>query len=370
MQNQQRPLYVRDILSILEDFAPLSLQESYDNAGLICGNPEAEIHSVLLSTDITEEVIDEAVQGGHDLLISHHPLTIQGLKNLRPDSYVKRCLIKAIRHNLNIYSAHTNLDAVLHGVSGRMADKLGLQNRKILQPGGKLFSLCFYTPVSKAEEVRQAVLGVGGGHIGNYSHCSFNQKGEGTFHAEAGSHPYVGVIGTLHREEEIKTEITVPEYLLSKSIETLLKVHPYEEPVFDFYPLKNTWTQVGSGVIGELEEPETELDFLKRIKKTFEVGCLRHTRLSGRLIQKVALCGGAGAFLLPKAVSADADVFITGEVKYHDYFNYENDILVAEMGHYESEQYTKEIFYSIIQEMFPELEVQITRVNTNPIKYL
>lgn len=200
MQNQQRPLYVRDILSILENFAPLSLQESYDNAGLICGNPEAEIHSVLLSTDITEEVIDEAVQGGHDLLISHHPLTIQGLKNLRPDSYVKRCLIKAIRHNLNIYSAHTNLDAVLHGVSGRMADKLGLQNRKILQPGGKLFSLCFYTPVSKAEEVRQAVLGVGGGHIGNYSHCSFNQKGEGTFHAEAGSHPYVGVIGTLHRE--------------------------------------------------------------------------------------------------------------------------------------------------------------------------
>lgn len=168
----------------------------------------------------------------------------------------------------------------------------------------------------------------------------------------------------------MRIETILPDFKKAMAVKALLATHPYEEPVFDFYPLKNTWTQVGSGVIGELEEPETELDFLKRIKKTFEVGCLRHTRLSGRLIQKVALCGGAGAFLLPKAVSADADVFITGEVKYHDYFNYENNILVAEVGHYESEQYTKEIFYSIMQEMFPELEVQITRVNTNPIKYL
>ena len=273
----------------------MSLQESYDNAGLICGNPEAEIHSVLLSTDITEEVIDEAVQGGHDLLISHHPLTLQGLKNLRPDSYVKRCLIKAIRHNLNIYSAHTNLDAVLHGVSGRMADKLGLQNRKILQPGGKLFSLCFYTPVSKAEEVRQAVLGVGGGHIGNYSHCSFNQKGEGTFHAEAGSHPYVGVIGTLHREEEIKTEITVPEYLLSQSIETLLKVHPYEEPVWNIVNLDNTNPVTGFGIIGELAEPADSLPFLQQVKKTFRCKVVRHTAICKSQIRKVAVCGGSGA---------------------------------------------------------------------------
>ncbi|MEO3497380.1 Nif3-like dinuclear metal center hexameric protein, partial [Phocaeicola vulgatus] len=190
------------------------------------------------------------------------------------------------------------------------------------------------------------------------------------FRAQRGTSPFCGEIGELHKESEVRIETILPAFKKAAVIKALLATHPYEEPAFDFYPLKNTWTQVGSGVVGELEEPEAELDFLKRIKKTFEVGCLRHTRLSGRLIQKVALCGGAGAFLLPKAVSADADVFITGEVKYHDYFNYENDILVAEMGHYESEQYTKEIFYSIIQEMFPELEVQITRVNTNPIKYL
>jgi hypothetical protein len=210
----------------------------------------------------------------------------------------------------------------------------------------------------------------GCGCIGNYDSCSYNLEGEGTFRAQRGTSPFCGEIGELHKESEVRIETILPAFKKAAVIKALLATHPYEEPAFDFYPLKNTWTQVGSGVVGELEEPEAELDFLKRIKKTFEVGCLRHTRLSGRLIQKVALCGGAGAFLLPKAVSADADVFITGEVKYHDYFNYENDILVAEMGHYESEQYTKEIFYSIIQEMFPELEVQITRVNTNPIKYL
>lgn len=370
MQNQQRPLYVRDILSILEDFAPLSLQESYDNAGLICGNPEAEIHSVLLSTDITEEVINEAVQGGHDLLISHHPLTLQGLKNLRPDSYVKRCLIKAIRHNLNIYSAHTNLDAVLHGVSGRMADKLGLQNRKILQPGGKLFSLCFYTPVSKAEEVRQAVLGVGGGHIGNYSHCSFNQKGEGTFHAEAGSHPYVGVIGTLHREEEIKTEITVPEYLLSQSIETLLKVHPYEEPVWNIVNLDNTNPVTGFGIIGELAEPADSLTFLQQVKKTFRCKVVRHTAICKSQIRKVAVCGGSGAFLTSAAIAQGADIYITGDYKYHDFFQAENRLILTDIGHYESEQFTKEIFYELVTKKISNFAIQFSKVETNPIHYL
>ena len=210
----------------------------------------------------------------------------------------------------------------------------------------------------------------GCGCIGNYDSCSYNLEGKGTFRAQPGTHPFCGEIGQLHEEHEVRIETVLPAFLKGKVQKALVEVHPYEEPAYDFYPLQNEWTQAGAGIIGELEEPETETDFLRRIKKLFEVGCVKHSRMTGRLIQTVALCGGAGAFLLPKAVRAHADVFLTGEVKYHDYFSYENDILIAEIGHYESEQYTKDLLYSIIREKFPTLDAQLTRVNTNPIKYL
>ena len=348
---------IKEIVSALERFAPLPLQDGFDNAGLQVGLTEAEATGALLCLDVTEAVVDEAVMLGYNLIISHHPLIFKGYKSIIGRDYIERCVLKAIKNDIVIYSAHTNLDNAPGGVNYKIAEKIGLKNVRILDPKEE-YLLKFVT------------FEAGCGCIGNYDSCSYNLEGEGTFRAQRGTSPFCGEIGELHKESEVRIETILPAFKKAAVIKALLATHPYEEPAFDFYPLKNTWTQVGSGVVGELEEPEAELDFLKRIKKTFEVGCLRHTRLSGRLIQKVALCGGAGAFLLPKAVSADADVFITGVVKYHDYFNYENDILVAEMGHYESEQYTKEIFYSIIQEMFPELEVQITRVNTNPIKYL
>ena len=351
---------IKEIVSALERFAPLPLQDGFDNAGLQVGLTEAEATGALLCLDVTEAVVDEAVMLGYNLIISHHPLIFKGYKSIIGRDYIERCVLKAIKNDIVIYSAHTNLDNAPGGVNYKIAEKIGLRNVRILAPKEE-FSIL--QPVNTCPSA-------GCGCIGNYDSCSYNLEGEGTFRAQKGASPFCGEIGELHKESEVRIETILPAFKKAMAVKALLATHPYEEPVFDFYPLKNTWTQVGSGVIGELEEPETELDFLKRIKKTFEVGCLRHTRLSGRLIQKVALCGGAGAFLLPKAVSADADVFITGEVKYHDYFNYENNILVAEVGHYESEQYTKEIFYSIMQEMFPELEVQITRVNTNPIKYL
>ena len=352
---------IKEIVSALERFAPLPLQDGFDNAGLQVGLTEAEATGALLCLDVTEAVVDEAVMLGYNLIISHHPLIFKGYKSIIGRDYIERCVLKAIKNDIVIYSAHTNLDNAPGGV----------KNVRILDPKEEyLLKFVTFVPDAQADRVRKALFEAGCGCIGNYDSCSYNLEGEGTFRAQRGTSPFCGEIGELHKESEVRIETILPAFKKAAVIKALLATHPYEEPAFDFYPLKNTWTQVGSGVVGELEEPEAELDFLKRIKKTFEVGCLRHTRLSGRLIQKVALCGGAGAFLLPKAVSADADVFITGEVKYHDYFNYENDILVAEMGHYESEQYTKEIFYSIIQEMFPELEVQITRVNTNPIKYL
>ena len=279
--------------------------------------------------------------------------------------------MKAIKNDIVIYSMHTNLDNAPLGVNYKIAEKIGLKNVRILDPKpDSLLKLVTFVPLKQAEEVRKALFDAGCGCIGNYDACSYNLQGEGTFRAQEGTNPFCGKIGELHHEEEVRIETILPSFKQNTVIKALKAAHPYEEPAFDLYPLQNTWDQVGAGIVGELQEPETETDFLKRIKKTFEVGCVKHSRMNGRLIQKVALCGGSGAFLLPKAVGIHADVFITGEVKYHDYFFYENDILVAEIGHYESEQYTKELIQTIIKEAFPTLEVQLTRVNTNPIKYL
>lgn len=362
---------IKEVVSALERFAPLPLQDGFDNAGLQIGLTEAEATGALLCLDVTEAVLDEAIASGCNLIISHHPLIFKGYKSITGKDYVERCILKAIKNDLVIYSAHTNLDNAPQGVNYKIAEKIGLTNIQILDPkANALVKLVTFVPSAHANAVREALFAAGCGCIGNYDSCSYNLEGEGTFRAQEGAHPLCGTVGELHKETEIRIETILPEYKSKDAIKALLSAHPYEEPAYDLYPLQNKWTQVGSGVIGELSEPETELEFLKRIKKTFEVGCLKHNKLSGRLIQKVALCGGAGAFLIPNAIAHRADVFITGEIKYHDYFGRDTDILLAEIGHYESEQYTKEIFYSIIRDLFPNLVVQFSKVNTNPIKYL
>ena len=362
---------IKEIIQALEMFAPLPLQDGFDNAGLQVGLTDAEATGALLCLDVTEAVVDEACMLGFNLIVSHHPLLFKGCKSLTGANYVERCIMKAIKNDIVIYSMHTNLDNAPLGVNYKIAEKIGLKNVRILDPKpDSLLKLVTFVPLKQAEEVRKALFDAGCGCIGNYDACSYNLQGEGTFRAQEGTNPFCGKIGELHHEEEVRIETILPSFKQNTVIKALKAAHPYEEPAFDLYPLQNTWDQVGAGIVGELQEPETETDFLKRIKKTFEVGCVKHSRMNGRLIQKVALCGGSGAFLLPKAVGIHADVFITGEVKYHDYFFYENDILVAEIGHYESEQYTKELIQTITKEAFPTLEVQLTRVNTNPIKYL
>lgn len=363
-------MQVKDLTSIIEDYAPLSLQEDYDNAGLICGNPDNEVSSVLLCTDITEEVIDEALAGNFNLIISHHPLSIQPLKNILPDTWIKRCLIKAIKNDLNIYTAHTNMDAVFNGVSGKMADKLELTEREILKKTGKLYSLIFYTPVREAEKVRQTILDAGAGHIGNYSHCSFNSSGYGTFLPGENSHPFCGEPGNLHTEEEIKTEITVPEYLLFRTLKLLKEIHPYEEPVWNVFCLDNINPSTGFGIIGELEQAVDTYEFLERIKSIFHCETIRHTAICKPTVKRIAVCGGSGAFLTRQAIAAGADLYITGDFKYHDFFNTENRIILADIGHYESEQYTKEIFYELVTKKLSKFAVQFSKVNTNPINYL
>jgi len=369
--NFREQMKIKEIIAALERFAPLPLQDGFDNAGLQVGLTEAEATGALLCLDVTEAVIDEAVTLGCNLVISHHPLIFKGYKSITGRDYIERCILKAIRNGITIYSAHTNLDNAPGGVNYKIAEKIGLKNVRILEPKEEcLLKLVTFVPVAHAEEVRKALFESGCGCIGNYDSCSYSLQGEGTFRAMEGTNPFCGQIGELHSEPEIRIETVLPAFRKGAVVKALMSAHPYEEPAFDLYPLKNAWSQVGAGIIGELEEPETELEFLKRIKKLFEVGCVKHNKLTGKLIQKVALCGGSGAFLASRAMACGADVFITGEVKYHDYFHYESQILMAEIGHYESEQYTKEIFYSIIRDVCPEIDVQMTRVNTNPIKYL
>ena len=362
---------IKEIVSALERFAPLPLQDGFDNAGLQIGLTDAETTGALLCLDVTEAVVDEAIALGCNLIISHHPLIFRGYKSFTGKDYVERCIMKAIKNDLVIYSAHTNLDNAQGGVNCKIAEKIGLKNLRFLsEKEDMLLKLVTFVPESHVEIVREALFNAGCGHIGNYDSCSYSVKGEGTFRAGEDTNPYCGKVGELHQETELRIETILPFFKKTVALKALINVHPYEEPAFDIYPLKNNWAQAGSGIVGELEVAETELDFLKRIKKIFEVGCLKHNKLSGRLIQKVALCGGSGAFLLPNAITADADVFITGEMKYHEYFGHDSGLLIAEIGHYESEQYTKEIFYSIIEKQFPNIDIYTSKVNTNPIKYL
>ena len=362
---------IKEVVCALERFAPLPLQDGFDNAGLQIGLTDAEATGALLCLDVTESVLDEAIALGYNLIIAHHPLIFKGYKSITGKDYVERCILKAIKNDLVIYAAHTNLDNLQQGVNFKIAEKIGLKNTRILLPKeNSLLKLVTFVPLMQAESVRKALFDAGCGCIGNYDSCSYNVVGEGTFRASEGTHPFCGNIGELHTEKEVRIETVLPAYKKAEAIKALLHAHPYEEPAYDLYPLQNSWGQAGSGLIGELEHPETELEFLKRIKKTFEVGCLKHNKLTGREIQTVALCGGAGSFLIPHAIRNQADVFITGEIKYHDYFGLDTEILLAEIGHYESEQYTKEIFYTIIRDLFPTLDIQMTKINTNPIKYM
>ena len=362
---------IKDILNALERFAPLPLQDGFDNSGLQIGLTEVEATGALLCLDVTEEIIDEAIQKGCNLIIAHHPLLFKGCKSITGKDYVERCVMKAIKNDIAIYAAHTNLDNATGGVNFKIAEKLGLINPQILSPKSDLlYKLVTFVPQAQAEEVRQTLFQAGCGHIGEYDSCSYNIQGEGTFRALDGAQPFCGEVGTLHTEPEVRIETIFPSFKKSAVVRALVQAHPYEEPAFDIYPLANSWSQVGAGVIASLPEPIDEKEFLLKVKNIFQVGSVKHSKLRGKSIQKVALCGGSGAFLLQQAIGAGADIFISAEIKYHDYFGNDDLILMADIGHYESEQYTKELFYSIIKDKFPTFALHFTEVNTNPIKYL
>ncbi|MDO9154045.1 MAG: Nif3-like dinuclear metal center hexameric protein [Paludibacter sp.] len=364
-------MIVKTLINLIENFAPLSLQESYDNSGLLVGDPDMEVAGVLITIDITEAVIEEAIIKKCNLIISHHPLIFNGLKRLVGQNEVQRCVKMAVKNDIAIYAAHTNVDNVLHGVNGRIADKMGLKNRKVLQPKqNTLLKLITFVPKIHAFGVREALFEAGAGHIGNYDSCSFNVEGTGTFRGNDHSKPFVGELNQFHSEPEIRIEMIFPDYLKTQVINTLLKKHPYEEPAFDIIPLQNEWSKAGAGLIGELSDEEEELTFLHRIKSLFGCSVIRHSNLLGEKIKTVALCGGSGSGLLNDAIRLNADIFISADFKYHEFFDAGNRILIADVGHYESEQFTKDIFYEIITKKMPTFAVQISEIKTNPINYL
>ncbi len=359
-----------DIIQALESFAPPFLQESYDNAGLITGSPEMEITSALLCLDSIEEVVDEAIQQKSNLIIAHHPIIFSGLKKLNGKNYVERTIIKAIKNDIAIYAAHTNLDNVLQGVNQKISDKLGLKNTRILSPKNnmlkKLFTFC---PKDKAEQVRNAMFNAGAGDIGNYSECSFNSEGTGTFKAGEGTHPYVGEQGKRHHESETKIEVIFPSWNEGAVVAAMIKTHPYEEAAYDIVSLDNTFSAVGSGTVGELEVEMDETEFLKHLKEKMSAKVVRHTKLLNRKVRKVAVCGGAGSFLLTDAIKSGADIFVTADFKYHQFFDSEGKIMICDIGHYESEQFTLELFRDVLKKKFPTFATTFSKVNTNPIKY-
>jgi len=362
---------VSQVIETLEDFAPLALQESFDNSGVQVGDISQEVKGILLCLDVTEEVLEEALKMDLNLIISHHPLLFGPIKKLTGRTYIERCVAKACKNDLVIYSAHTNADNALGGLNFYLAEKLGLQNFRILSPQKDgLLKLVTFVPDAQAETVRNALFGAGAGCIGNYDSCSFNVSGAGTFRPGEQTLPFVGNRFELHTEPEIRIETILPIHKKSAVLRALLASHPYEEPAYDFYPLVNDYATAGSGVIGELPSPEREEVFLQRMKTDFKCRCIKHSPFTGKLIRKVALCGGSGAFLIPDAIACGADVFITGEAKYNDYYNVENKMLLAVVGHYESEIFIKDLFYDVIKKKITNFAVHFSTTNANPVNYL
>lgn len=361
---------IKDIISVLENIAPRGYQESYDNAGLITGSYDQEVNGILISLDCIESVLDEAIVKGCNLIVAHHPIVFKGLKQLNGKNYVERTIIKAIKNDIAIYAIHTNLDNVSNGVNAKIAEKLGLKNTRILAPKtNTLLKLEVYIPTADTNKVLAALHEVGAGNVGLYSHCSFTIAGKGTFRPTAGANPTIGQVGNQEVVEENKVELIFPSVLEEQLIATLKRTHPYEEVAYYVQQIKNTNADIGSGMIGELSEGKSPEEFLTYLKERMGLKMIRYTSVGSKTIKKVAICGGAGSFLLGKAKSNSADAFVTADFKYHEFFDSEGKIMIADIGHYESEVFTKELIDGFIREKFANIASYLSEVDTNPVKY-
>ncbi len=362
---------LHQITSILSELAPPSIQESYDNAGLITGNNEMDVTGILVSLDATEAIIDEAIARKCNMVVAHHPIVFKGLKQINGKNYVERTIIKAIKNDIAIYAIHTNLDNVLeNGVNQKIAQKLGLTNTQILAKKSEtVLKLAVYVPREHMESVRDAIFNAGGGHIGDCDQCGFVSEGTGSFRGGENANPFVGNKGELHLEPETKIEVVVPAHLQDKVVNAMLKAHPYEEVAFDLHLLQNKSLHVGAGLIGSLSKPLTPDAFLKMVKLNMQTAVIRYTNTNRNTISRVAVCGGSGSFLIKNAKAAGADAYITGDIKYHEFFDGENELMICDIGHFESEQFTIELLRDFLSEKIPNFAVLFTETDTNPVNY-
>lgn len=364
-------MQIKDITAFLESIAPLAYQESYDNSGLIVGDKNATVKKALITLDCTEAVVDEAVKEKCQLIIAHHPIVFSGIKKFNGKTYVERTVMKAIKNDIAIYAIHTNYDNVLNGVNAMICEKLGIVDYKILAPKkGLLKKLYTFIPLADYERVRQAIFDAGAGYIGNYAETSFNTTGIGTFKGNEKAKPAIGKNGKREEVEEGKLEVIFPAHIEGRVVAALKAAHPYEEVAYDIISLNNSFETVGSGMIGKLKKPLDELVFLKKVKRELGAGVVKHTPLLGKMVETVAVCGGSGRFLLGDAIASKADVYITADIKYHEFFDAEGEIVLADVGHYESEQFTKQLLFRHLSEKFPTFAILLSKVNTNPVNYI
>jgi len=364
-------MIVNDIIQSLEEIAPLNYAEDFDNVGLLVGDKNNEVTGILVTLDTIEAVVDEAIEKKCNLIVSFHPIIFKGLKKLDGGSYVERTIMNAIQNNINIFAIHTALDNAIQGVNSIICDTLELKNKHILIPKqGTIKKLSTYIPNNDAEHLRTALFAAGAGNIGNYDQCSFNVEGLGTYRGNENSNPTIGKPGIMHAEEETMVSVTFQKHMEKAVLNALFQNHPYEEVAYEVTTLDNFNQNIGMGMVGELENETDSLKFLRFVKDKMGVSCIRHSKICKKTIKKVAILGGSGSFAIPSAKSVGADVLITSDLKYHDFFTAENQIILADIGHYESEQFTKNFLADYLSKKFTNFAVVLSATNTNPVKYL
>lgn len=362
---------IHTVCQLLDKLAPPAYQENYDNARLIVGDPSEPVRGVLITLDCTAEVVEEAIQKGCNLIVAHHPILFRPIKSLTGNSYVERSLLTAIRHQVAIYAIHTNLDNVYHGVSTALARILGLANIRILAPkNNTLEKLVVFCPTDYSQVLRQALHEAGAGQIGNYQNCSFRVVGRGTFQPNEQAQPFIGTAGgQLEEVEEERIELIYPAHLRPNILQAMRSAHPYEEIAYYLHALENQNQEVGSGAIGNLPEAISPEHFLQYVKDKLSVRCIRYTKTHKKHIQRIAVCGGSGAFLIQTARRQHADAYITADIKYHEFFDAEGEMMLLDIGHYESEIHTKQIIYDYLSKNIRNIAFCLSEVNTNPINY-
>ena len=361
---------IKEIITLLDEFAPLAYAEDFDNTGLLVGDQEATVTGILVTLDTLEAVVEEAIEKKCNLIVSFHPIVFKGLKKLTGATYVERVVQKAIKNDIHIFAIHTALDNSFEGVNAQICNTLELVHKKILVPQKQTIKkLTTYAPPQAVDSIKKALFSVGGGTIGNYQECSFTSLGTATFKGNEHSNPVVGKKGVTQTASELMIAMTFPKHLEKNILSALFDSHPYEEVAYEVTTLENTNQHIGMGMIAELENPMSEDAFLIYLKEKMNTQCIRHSKKTNKTIKKVAVLGGSGSFAISDAIAQGADVYVTSDLKYHDFYTAENKIILADIGHYESEQYTKELLHTYLTKKITNFAVVLSQINTNPISY-